>query len=168
MEAGEEEAITGSGDISRGAVGMKRFNSVDEVLDFAINREVDAQEFYVKLAGLVESPEMVKVLLDLVSEEIQHKSRIESVKAGKEGLDGGKIGGLGIYERLENIEPNPKMSYTDLLIIGMKKEETSRRLYVDLAKIAEDLRIKEVLQQLANEEAGHKMRFEIEYDLMTF
>lgn len=147
---------------------MRTFSSVDEALDFAISREVDAQEFYVKLAGFVEAPEMVKVLLDLVSEEIEHKSKLESVKFGKEGLDGEKVSGLGITEHVKNIEPNPKMSYTDLLIVGMKKEETSRKLYNDLATIAEDRQIKEVLQQLADEEAGHKMRFEIEYDLMMF
>lgn len=147
---------------------MRTFSSLDEILDFAISREVDAQEFYVKLAGFVESPEMVKVLLDLVSEEIEHKSILESVKAGKEGLNGEKIDGLGITEHIENIEPNPRISYADLLIAGMKKEETSRELYIHLAAIAEDLRIKEILQQIADEEAGHKMRFEIEYDLMMF
>lgn len=147
---------------------MRMFSSVDEVLDFAIKREVDAQEFYVKLAGFVDSPEMVKVLLDLVSEEIEHKSKLESVKAGKEGLNGEKISGLGVSEFVENIEPNARMSYLELLIAGMKKEEKSQKLYLDLATIAEDARLRDILLQMANEEAGHKIRFEIEYDLMMF
>jgi rubrerythrin len=147
---------------------MRMFSSVDEVLDFAIKREVDAQEFYVKLAGFVDSPEMVKVLLELVSEEIEHKSKLESVKTGKEGLDGEKISGLGVSEFVENIEPNARMSYPDLLIAGMKKEEKSQKLYLDLATIAEDARLRDILLQMANEEAGHKIRFEIEYDLIMF
>jgi hypothetical protein len=44
---------------------MGKFGSVNEVLDFAIGREVEAHEFYVELAGMVEKPQMVKVLSDL-------------------------------------------------------------------------------------------------------
>ena len=46
---------------------MKKFSSVDEVLDFAIKREIEAQNFYMKLADFVEKPEMAKVLSDLAS-----------------------------------------------------------------------------------------------------
>src|SRR4030042_5186129 len=112
--------------INRGR-DMRKFSSVEEVLDFAINREVEAQEFYIKLAGFVETPEMVKVLLDLVSEELEHKSRLEAVKAGKSGLDGDKVGNLGITEKVKKTGPNPKMNYLDLLILGMKKEEVAQR-----------------------------------------
>ena len=159
--------VTGSGGMKRGR-DMRKFSSIDEVLFFAIRREVEAQEFYIKLAGFVETPEMVKVLLDLVSEELEHKSKLESVKAGKSGLDGEKVGSLGIAEKDKKIEPNPKMKYTDLLVIGMKKEETSCKLYSDLEKIAQDRDIKDIFHGLSQEEAGHRMRFEIEYDLMTF
>ena len=147
---------------------MRKFSSIDEVLDFAISREMEAQEFYIKLAGLVETSEMVKALLELVSEELEHKSKLESVKAGKIGLDGEKVGNLGISEKVKKIEPNPKMAYKDLLIVGMKKEEVSQKLYSDLAAISQDKEIRDIFLQLAREEAGHKIRFEIEYDLMTF
>lgn len=60
---------------------MKKFRSVDEVLDFAINREIDAQKFYMELADFVEKPEMAKVLSDLASEEVEHKEKLEAVKS---------------------------------------------------------------------------------------
>jgi len=38
---------------------------------------------------------------------------------------------------VENVEPYAKMNYIDLLVLGMKKEETARKLYTDLAAIAQ-------------------------------
>ena len=143
---------------------MRKFSSVEEVLDFAISREEEAQDFYVKLAGFVEKPEMAKVLLDLVSEEMEHKSKLETVKSGQSELDGDKIGDLGIAEKIKDIE----MSYIEMLVVGMKKEEISRKLYSDLATIAQNRQIRDIFLQLAQEESGHKLRFEIEYELMTF
>jgi len=60
------------------------------------------------------------------------------------------------------------MSYVDLLVVGMKKEETSRRLYTDLAAIIQEQKLRDIFLKLAQEEAQHKLRFEFEYDLMTF
>jgi len=54
--------------------------------------------------------------------------------------------------------------YKDVLMFAIKKERISVRLYVDLAAIVEDAGSREVLLSLAEEEAGHKARFEIEYE----
>ena len=147
---------------------MKKFRSIDEVLDFAIKREIEAQDFYMKLADFVENPKMAKVLSDLASEELEHKAKLEAVKAGEISIDGEVVGNLGITSHVKDVEPYAKMSYVDLLVVGMKKEETSRKLYADLATIAQKHELKDIFLKLAQEEAEHKLRFEIEYDLMTF
>jgi rubrerythrin len=116
---------------------MKKFRSVDEVLDFAIKREIEAQNFYMELAGFVEKPEMAKVLSDLASEELEHKKKLEAVKAGEIDIDEEEVGKLGITNHVKDTERHPKMSYVELLIVGMKKEETSRKLYADLATMAQ-------------------------------
>ena len=74
---------------------MKKFRSVDEVLDFAIKREIEAQNFYMELAAFVEKPEMEKVLSDLASEELEHKKKLEAVKAGEIDID--EIGRLLLF-----------------------------------------------------------------------
>lgn len=147
---------------------MTKFRSIDDVLDFAISREIDAQVFYLKLADIVEKPEMAKVFSDLVLEELEHKAKLQAVKAGRIIIDEENIGNLGITNHINSVEPHSKMSYVDLLIIGMKKEETSRKLYTDLAGVTLKRELKEIFLKLAQEEADHKLRFEIEYDLMTF
>jgi len=147
---------------------MTKFKSIDEVLDFAISREIEAHAFYLKLADIVETPEMAKVFSDLASEELEHKEKLQAVKAGQITIDEEKVGNLGITDHVKTVEPYSKMSYVDMLIVGMKKEEISRKLYSDLAEVAQMQEMKEIFLKLAQEEAEHKLRFEIEYDLMTF
>ena len=148
---------------------MEKLNSIDEVLDLAIDREIEARDFYMKLADLVENPEMVKVLSDLASEELEHKAKLEAIKAaGEIGMAKEAVGNLCITYHVKDVKPYAKMNYVDLLVVGMKKEEASRKLYTDLATIAQKQEVKDIFLKLAQEEAEHKLRFEIEYDLMTF
>ncbi len=147
---------------------MTKFESIKDVLDFAISREIEAQAFYLKLADMAETPEMAKVFSDLASEELEHKTKLQTIKAGQIGIDMEQVGNLGITDHVKDVEPHSKMSYIDQLIVGMKKEEKSRKLYTDLATITQEQELKEIFLKLAKDEAEHKLRFEIEYDLMTF
>ena len=55
-----------------------------------------------------------------------------------------------------------------MLVVGMKNEEPARKLYADLAAIAQTQELRDIFLGLAQEEAEHKVRFELEYDLTTF
>jgi len=153
---------------NRGAIIMSKFNTVEDVLYFAIQQEIESHSFYLELADFVEQPEMAKVLMDLASEELIHKTKLEAVRTGKITLDREEIDNLGIAESVNDIEPDAKMNYIEMLVLGMKREEQARRLYSNLAAISLDRDIRDMFTQLAHEEAGHKLRFEIEYELMTF
>jgi rubrerythrin len=60
------------------------------------------------------------------------------------------------------------MRHYHLLVIAMKKEKAAFRLYTNLASIATSEALRDVLTKLAQEEAEHKLRLEIEYDWATF
>jgi rubrerythrin len=60
--------------------------------------------------------------------------------------------------------PGPKTDYQGALILAMKREKAAFRLYSDLAARTEDAELKDLLLGLAQEEAKHKLRFEVEYD----
>ena len=93
---------------------------------------------------------------------------MEAVKAGRTAIDEDEVGGLGIVDNVEDVEPYAKMNYVDLLVVGMKKEEAARKLYADLAAMTQTQELRDTFLRLAQEEAEHKVRFELEYDLMTF
>lgn len=147
---------------------MRTFSSVDEVLDFAIAREVEAGDLYIKLEASAKDPTMRKVFEKFALEEQEHKRKLEAVKAGKVDIGNDEIGSLGIAEGVQDIEPRPDMSYVQFLEFAMKKEKTSFKLYNDLATMTKKQELRDIFLKLAQEEAEHKLRFEIEYDLRTF
>jgi len=147
---------------------MKNFESVDEILDFAIGREIEAFQLYTELAGKIEKSQMRKVLKAFAVEEQEHKAKLEEAKAEGIVINDEEVGSLGIAEDIEGGEFRPDMSYADILILAMKKEDISVRLYTELAKITQDEKLKDMFLWLVQEETEHKLRFELEYDLTTF
>jgi len=104
---------------------MKNFGSVDEILDFAIGREIEAFQLYIELSGKVEKPQMRKVLKAFAIEEQEHKAKLEEAKAEGIVISDEEVGSLGIAEDIEGGEFRPDMSYADILILAMKKEDIS-------------------------------------------
>jgi len=145
---------------------MGEFDSVDEILEFAIAREVEANQFYMDLARRLESPAMRELVLEFAKEELEHKAKLE-LEVMKEGIvvtATEKVAEFKIADYMSDVELSDDMSYKDLLIFAVKKEMRSLRLYIDLAAIIENTDSRETLLSLAVEEAKHEARFEIEYD----
>ena len=143
---------------------MERFESVEEVLEFAIERETESQDFYMKLAERMENPKMQEVFEKFASEELGHKMKLEAVKHGQIMLGQKDVESLNIADYVVDVEPQPDMDYAEALILAMRKEKAAYRLYLDLAAAAEDEELTDMFLSLAQEEARHKLRFEIEYD----
>lgn len=148
---------------------MPRFRTTSDVLDFAIAREVEAQHFYTDLATLATKAEVQGVIRRLAMDELQHSIHLQAIKAGEVPFaSDDEVGSLDIEEALAEISPQADMSYADLLVIAMKKEKAAFRLYTNLASIATSEAVRNVLDKIAQEEAAHKLRLEIEYDWATF
>ena len=143
---------------------MEHFESADEVLDFAIERETESQDFYMKLAERMENPKMREVFEKFATEEMGHKMKLEAVKHGEILLAQRDVMSLGIADYVVDVEPSPDMDYTEALVLAMKKEKAAYRLYLDLAAVAEDEELTDMFLLMAQEEAKHKLRFEMEYD----
>jgi rubrerythrin len=143
----------------------KTFGSVDEVLDFAIQREEEAHQFYADLSGRMEQPRMKEIFEQFAKEESGHKAKLEGIKAGKRMLSSErKIMDLKMADYLVAGDTKGDMDYQQALILAMKKEKRSFRLYNDLAGRVDDEGLKKTFLGLAQEEAKHKLRFELEYD----
>ncbi len=144
-----------------------KFKSVDEVLEFAIIEEEKAHDFYIELAKKTQKAWMKKTFEQFAQEEMEHKALLLSVKAGGELKPvEGKILDLKILETLkeEDITNLEQVDYEDALKIAMQKEKEAYLLYINLAQQVEDPKIRSLFERLAQEEANHKLRFEMEYD----
>lgn len=140
---------------------MTDFITVDEILEMAVAREVDANRFFVALAERVDDPAMRKIFEQLAEEELEHKEmlELEIIKRGKTVDTKKMFHGLQ-DEKYDYTIPKFDIDYRDLLLMGIKKEQTSFRLYVDLAGMVAEADAKEMLLELAEQELKHKLRFQ--------
>jgi len=143
-----------------------KLTTPDKILDFAIQKEEEAAQFYKDLAAKMARPAMKEVFIGFSQEEMGHKAKLMAVKDGhKLTISEKKITDLKIGDHL--VEPEPikgQLTYQDALIIAMKAEKAAYTLYTSLAEATDNAELKKFFQMLAQEEAKHKLRFEVEYD----
>lgn len=145
---------------------MKEIDNNNEIIEFAIDRELKANHFYISLAERMADPSMKELFLALAADEIDHKERLEFelIKRGQpvaaddfdEEYDEDELPMIGTPGGLI-------MDYKAALEMAIQKEKTSFRFYADLAAKAQDHDSRELLYELAEEEMKHKLRFEYEY-----
>lgn len=138
---------------------------LDDILAFAIRKEQEAHDFYMDLAGTASSDAMSEVFREFAAEEAGHKAKLEAVGRGDLLLDSpAPVRDLKIADYLVEQTPGPDMTYQQALILAMQQEKAAFRLYSDMAATAVTPEVRNLLRALAQEEAKHKLRFEIEYD----
>jgi rubrerythrin len=148
---------------------MPTFDSIHDIIDYAIRQETQAFTFYRDLAQCVQRDSLRAVLEGFAADELAHRMRLEGLKQGTFSFDtDDDIGSLNLAETVPDVQPQASMSYRDLLCMAMRKELHAYRTYTLLALHTQDPKLQRVFQQLARVEAEHKLRIEIEYDLLTF
>lgn len=144
---------------------MEEFKTVNDILDFAIQGEQEAVDFYSGLSALSRNQEMKEIFLQYAGEEMQHKAKLLKIKEeGVFTLSQESIPDLKIADYRVAVEASPEMNYQDALVLAMQKEKAAFKLYSRLAEKAPNQTLKELFLSLAQEESKHKLRFEIEYD----
>ena len=68
------------------------FNSIEDILQYAINEEKDAYKYYTEAARQIADEDMKKFLLHLAKMEVDHynilKKKLEEYKANQFSIDG--------------------------------------------------------------------------------
>lgn len=145
---------------------MANLMNVNEILDFAIDSEQAAVDLYLSLAEKATKPAIKEALLEFADEERKHKKLLISVKEGNTLLNSDKepVLDLQITDYTVSEEPEPGADYQSILLFAMAKEKAAFKLYTRLASETDNAELKKVLLGLAQEEAKHKLYFEMEYD----
>ena len=147
---------------------MKKFKISDDILDFAIENEVKAYKFYTGLAAKMDNRTMKQVFGDFAAEEKGHKKQLENIKKSKTfHVSNKQVADLKIADYTVAVEPTGDMDYQAALVLAMKEEKKAFQLYTTLADLVEDATAKQLFTSLAQQEARHKLRFELEYDDMV-
>jgi len=144
---------------------MEKFNSLEDILNFAIKNEQEAVDFYLRLAKNAKGEEMKAVFEEFAQEEVKHKARLQKIKdEGTFSFKKEEVLDLNISDYVVPTVPHPDMSYPEALTLAMAKEKAAFKLYMRLSSKVEDAGLQVVFLDLAQEESKHKLRFELEYD----
>jgi len=143
------------------------FNSFEEILDFAIEREKQAVNFYQKLVDQETFPASKQTLSEFVEEERKHQRLLEEFKKGKRSVVEYNYKWIPDIKRSDYIvdmKYEPGMDFVEILRLAMKREEKALRLYNVLSGKTDDADCIKLFKLLAQEEAKHKQTFETLYD----
>lgn len=141
------------------------FSSLDEILAFAVAREIEAAVFYADLAGKARTEPMRVLLRELEAEEKQHRILLEKYRAGSPvPAPGASVPDLGLTEAADGEPLDPAASAQDALIVAARKEAAAADLYGRLAAAAGDAEARKMFEYLVQQELRHKFRLESEYE----
>ena len=143
-----------------------KFETITDVLDFAMERELEAEAFYRAMAQEVNAESMRQILEEFAEEEHMHWEKLDMVKNGQYRMlnSSTPVPTIHIAEYLPEPKVGPDMDLADALIAAMKREKAAYRFYIEMAAEAPTQELMDLFLALAHEEANHKLRLEIEYD----
>ena len=145
---------------------MKHIQTDYEILEYAIDREYEARQFYLALAEKEKNRALKLLLESLAAEEDEHakKLELEMMKIGRVVQPGKKDHWAQKYDAMIEFEDNLNIGYRDIVEMGMEKEDAAFRTYVNLAGMIHDPNSRQMLLALAEEEVNHKIRWEAEFN----
>lgn len=136
-----------------------------DIINFAIDRELEAVKFYRDLQSKVEFAAQRKMLREMEKMEEGHIIWLEGIRKEKlENIKIEEVPDLEISKFMQDIPVTDNMKTEDIIIIAMRREEKAMQLYKELAIKFVGTEFEPLFKKLASEEAKHKFRFESIYD----
>ncbi|MBM4445358.1 MAG: hypothetical protein FJ020_08690 [Chloroflexi bacterium] len=150
---------------------MAKEMSLKEVLEGAIEKEIEAQRLYTGLSRRVKDEEARHALEGLAREEKGHQKRLEGYLEGR--LSGGTLStkqavDYKIAEMAGKAEPSEDMGLKETFLLAANREKASHALYTGLAGMHPPGEARRVLLDLAAQEMEHKQRVESLYTQVAF
>jgi len=145
--------------------GNMKLQELQNIIDFAIEKEKEAAGFYNDLADRVKMKALAEEFRKIAAMEEGHRERLKKMDVTEAAQSFTKqVMDLHIAEYVVEKQPTSDMSWQDILSIAMHRELASINLYTDLEKLVTEPLSKQLFQNLAAEERGHKLFFEKIWD----
>lgn len=138
---------------------------IEEIINFAVDKEREAVAFYEDMAKKAEDPVVKDAVLSMADEERKHEKILlnltpKKIQLGHQASEED----MKLSDYLVDMTFSRDSSYQELLIIAMKREEKSYAFYTELEQRAGDDASRKVFTLLKGEELKHKARLEKEYE----
>ena len=146
---------------------MRNFETVEDIIFFAIESEIQSVEFYNRLSEAAVEDEIKDLFSRLMEEEKGHIVRLQYLLDHQ--IENG-FPALSHYfsdeDYFPHVTPSPDVTVEEGLIIAIQKEKAAMRLYKDLANEVKKNDLTKIFLLLATEEEKHFMKFENEYNAL--
>ena len=146
------------------------FESLEAIIDFAIEKEREAAEFYQQISDDEEDfSGSKKMFAEFAAEEKKHEKILLEFKSEgiSKSLQEYQLKWITDIKRsnyLVDLSYEKGMPYNEILLLAMKREEKALKLYNDFLDQAETDEGKKLFKVLCQEEAKHKLALETMYD----
>src|SRR5512141_1873986 len=113
-----------------------KFDSLDAIIDFAIEKETEAVEFYSGLAKEEAFSGSKELFTDFANEERKHERLLKEFKTSgfTQAMKSYKLKWVKDIKRSDyvvELEYRKGMAYNEILMLAMKREEKALKLYND-------------------------------------
>jgi len=145
--------------------------TLSEVIEMAIQREIEAYNFYQDLRGKVDDENARETILWIAGEEKKHREFLEQYRDGEYGPEALRMNhpvNYKIAEHQEEPEVSGDISRQNVFLIAAHREARSTQFYSELADMHPDGELKQALLKMASEELRHKEKMEYLYTNTAF
>ena len=143
---------------------MLEFQSVRDVIQFAISLERVSQQFYYELAEKVTDPGVCGFLLEIAGEEALHEAQLRSLLEDGGQAVAGQVDTREIQAYVQAMQIPDELDYKKAVKVACDKEKASQMLYLILSNSVTAEHIKQLLLALSKQEQKHKEFFAKEYN----
>ena len=150
---------------------MKTDLTLKEVLNTAIEKEVQSQLLYTELSQKARDETAQGAFQDLVRQEMEHQKLLERYLRGElatGSLDTEETIDYRIAERLDLPNISPEMKLKDVFMLAAIREMAAHEFYLDLAQIHPPGETRKLIEKLAAQELEHKQKVETLYSEVAF
>jgi rubrerythrin len=139
--------------------------SMDDVINFAIDREIKAMEFYQQCADRAKNPGIRSFFQEMVQEEQRHRDLLKDLNPADLGeIKLPEVENLKISDYLIEVKFHEGLTYQEALTLAMQKEEKAHAFYAAWETKCIHEKTAKVFELLAKEELKHKRKIETIYD----
>jgi rubrerythrin len=143
------------------------FESLEEILNYAIEKEKEAAEFYLEISRQEPFAGAKQTFEEFAAQERKHQALLEDFEGNKEKIAAYELKWIPDMKRSDymvDMTYEKGMHYADILRLAMKREEKALLLYNEMQTKTQDEDYLKLFKILAQEEAKHKRALETMYD----
>ena len=150
---------------------MAPSTTLKDLLKKAIEEEIHSRDLYMNLSQKANNASAKEALQELSRQEQGHQDVLERYLSGE--VTGGMLShdeaiDYKIAEKLDTPELSVDMESRDVFLLAANREKAAHDFYQSLADIHPEGEIKDLLEELAEQESQHKQHVEFLYTEVAF